>query len=496
MEPEVSSCSPAVSTTARTPCLPGHPCGPRPALRTQLCARFPDPPAVSPPRCPGTPSPHPEPPLAAGSLLLSASLRVRSEGAESDRVPHRTAWKLREPLGNGRQYRGSVSTREQPQSSSARITEPMEGSGQNSSRAWPTMAVDQSGSQDAPSMVESTKLLGVQVTLITAYAVIILLGLVGNSLVIHMIVKYKTMRTVTNFFIANLALADLMVDTLCLPFTLVYTLLDEWKLGALLCHLVPYSQALSVHVSTLTLTVIALDRHRCIVYHLDSHISKKISFVIVAVTWLVSAVLAGPLAIFREHKLVELQPINVQMVVCSEKWPNSDAQNGSIYSITMFILQYALPLLIISYAYTRIWIKLKKHTSPGMRKDAHYRRRQTTKMLVMVVVVFAICWLPFHLFQLLSDLDGRFLQLREYKLLYTVFHVVAMCSTFANPLLYGWMNRNYRKGFIHFFRCGSRQDTPGAGTSVKARLRPFRAEVQDGSLGNVPGGAQIPATNV
>uniref|UniRef100_A0A8C3KI66 G-protein coupled receptors family 1 profile domain-containing protein n=1 Tax=Calidris pygmaea TaxID=425635 RepID=A0A8C3KI66_9CHAR len=123
-----------------------------------------------------------------------------------------------------------------------------------------TPSQDLSGSRNV--MMDSTKILGVQVVLIAAYSLIILLGFIGNSLVIYIIVKYKTMRTVTNFFIANLALADLMVDTLCLPFTLVYTLLDEWKFGAVLCHLVPYAQALSVHVSTLTLTVIALDRYR------------------------------------------------------------------------------------------------------------------------------------------------------------------------------------------------------------------------------------------
>ncbi|XP_067899206.1 neuropeptide Y receptor type 2-like [Heterodontus francisci] len=351
-------------------------------------------------------------------------------------------------------------------------TEIVDGSSRNVSREWHSLTIGQSRNKVYQSMAESTKLLSVQITLITAYALIILLGLVGNSLVIYMIVKYKTMRTVTNFFIANLALADLMVDTLCLPFTLVYTLLGEWKLGAVLCHLVPYAQALSVHVSTLTLTVIALDRHRCIVFHLDSRISKKSSFITISMTWLVSAVLAGPLAIFREYKLVDLKPINLQIVVCSEKWPSGNTRDGTIYSISMFILQYVLPLAIISYAYIRIWIKLKNHVSPCARSDSHYRRRKTTKMLVMVVVVFAVCWLPLHIFQLVSDLDKRLFEFTEYKLLYTIFHVVAMCSTFANPLLYGWMNKNYRNGFIRFFRCSHNVDNLNLETSVKVAPSP------------------------
>ncbi|KAL8212059.1 UNVERIFIED_CONTAM: hypothetical protein K2H54_036048 [Gekko kuhli] len=289
-------------------------------------------------------------------------------------------------------------------------------------------------------MMDSTKILGVQIILIAAYSLIILLGFIGNSLVIYMIVRYKTMRTVTNFFIANLALADLMVDTLCLPFTLAYTLLDEWKFGAVLCHLVSYAQALSVHVSTLTLTVIALDRYRCIVFHLDSRISKKISFTIIAITWLVAAVLACPLAIFREY---------------------------------------------------RIWIKLKSHISPTSRNDSQCRRRKTTKMLVMVVVVFAVCWLPFHIFQLAIDLD-LVLIFHEYKLLYTVFHVVAMCSTFANPLLYGWMNKNYRNGFLMFFRCQNKPERLYTEGSIRGRSYTFRATTLNGSIKHSAGNGQLP----
>ncbi|TKS65931.1 Neuropeptide Y receptor type 2 [Collichthys lucidus] len=70
-----------------------------------------------------------------------------------------------------------------------------------------------------------------------------------------------------------------------------------------------------------------------------------------------------------------------------------------------------------------------------------------------MVVVFAVSWLPFHAFQLATDIDNTVLDMRDYRLLYTVFHVIAMCSTFANPLLYGWMNRNYRAAFLAVFKC-------------------------------------------
>ncbi|XP_049922358.1 neuropeptide Y receptor Y2, like [Epinephelus moara] len=302
------------------------------------------------------------------------------------------------------------------------------------------------------------KLLSVQVVLILAYSTIIVLGVLGNSLVIYVIYRFKTLRTVTNFFIANLAVADLLVNTLCLPFTLVYTLQGEWKFGSTLCFLLPYAQGLAVHVSTVTLNVIALDRHRCIVYHLETRMRKDVCFGVIALTWVLSAVLASPLAIFREYGSFTLEPGHT-IQVCTEKWPGKNT-DGTVYSISMLILQYFLPLSIISFAYARIWSKLRGHVSPAESggsssagSERHRRRRKTTKMLVTMVVVFAVSWLPFHAFQLATDIDSTVLDMRDFRLLYTIFHVVAMCSTFANPLLYGWMNRNYRAAFLAVFKC-------------------------------------------
>uniref|UniRef100_A0A3Q0RQL5 Neuropeptide Y receptor type 2 n=2 Tax=Heroini TaxID=318529 RepID=A0A3Q0RQL5_AMPCI len=327
------------------------------------------------------------------------------------------------------------------------------------------------------------KHLGVQITLITAYSLIILMGLLGNALVIYMIIRYKNMRTVTNFFIANLALADLLVNTFCLPFTLVYTLLEEWTFGAVLCHLVPFAQALSVHVSILTMTIIALERYRCIVFHLGRRLTWHSSFLIMAFTWTVSAVLAAPLAIFREFRYEEITSINQRFPVCTEKWPHVTSRDGLIFSVSMLLLQYIIPLAIISYAYICIWVKLKNHVSPSSRNDNINRRKKTTKMLALVVVVFAICWLPFHAFQLAIDLD-LVLRLEEYKLIYTVFHIVAMCSTFTNPLLYGWMNKNYRNGFLMVFRCEDKPDTFHPEGSF--RTRSIRTTTLNGRNGGHP----------
>lgn len=317
--------------------------------------------------------------------------------------------------------------------------------------------------QDEGALLEgledSTQLVGVQAVLILAYSTIILLGVSGNSLVIYVVYQFRNLHTVTNFFIANLAVADLLVNALCLPFTLMATLSGEWKFGQVMCYLLPYAQGLAVHVSTITLSVIALDRYRSIIHHTETKMSKDVCAVVISITWMASAVLASPLAIFREYVTFDLTPDH-SIQGCVEKWPGSSA-DGTVYSVAMFLLQYGLPLSVISYAYVCIWSKLRKHVSPGGGHiERHRRRQKTTKMLASVVAVFAVSWLPFHAFQLAVDIDSSVLDMKDFKLLYTVFHIIAMCSTFANPILYGWMNRNYREAFSAACKCTPAEGVP------------------------------------
>ncbi|XP_033985132.1 neuropeptide Y receptor type 2 [Trematomus bernacchii] len=294
---------------------------------------------------------------------------------------------------------------------------------------------------------DSTQLVGVQVVLILAYSIIIVFGVIGNSLVIYVVYMFKNLQTVTNFFIVNLAVADLLVNMLCLPFTLVNTLYGEWKFGQVLCFMLPCAQGLAVHVSTITMNVIALDRHRSIVHHTETKMSKDMCALVIAISWAVSALLASPLAIFREYGTYDLSP-DESIQVCTEKWPGS-SMNGSIYTIAELLIQYGLPLAINCVAYIRIWNKL---TYVG-RNIRHQRTKKTTKMLLTMVVVFAVSWLPFHAFQLAVDIDSTVLYMKDFKLLFTVFHIMAMCSTCVNPILYGWMNNNYRAAFFSVCKC-------------------------------------------
>lgn len=101
---------------------------------------------------------------------------------------------------------------------------------------------------------------GVQVLFFIVYTTIFVVGLFGNVLVCYVVFRNKAMQTVTNLFITNLALSDILLCVLAVPFTPLYTFFGKWVFGSYICHMVPYAQGTSVYISTLTLMSIAIDR--------------------------------------------------------------------------------------------------------------------------------------------------------------------------------------------------------------------------------------------
>lgn len=111
------------------------------------------------------------------------------------------------------------------------------------------------------------------------YTWIFLVAFIGNGIVCFIVKSCQSMRTVTNFFIANLAVGDILMSLFCVPFSFVPTLiLSYWPFGTVMCHLVNYTQATSVLVSAYTLVAISVDRYIVIMWPLRPRITKRLVF--------------------------------------------------------------------------------------------------------------------------------------------------------------------------------------------------------------------------
>ncbi|EEC07855.1 sulfakinin receptor, putative [Ixodes scapularis] len=98
------------------------------------------------------------------------------------------------------------------------------------------ITLEDSGGQDIPPEPEDV------ILRITLYSIIFVFAVVGNVLVLVTLVQNKRMRTVTNVFLVNLAVSDLLLGVLCMPFTLVGSLLRNFVFGEIMCRLIPYLQ--------------------------------------------------------------------------------------------------------------------------------------------------------------------------------------------------------------------------------------------------------------
>ena len=88
--------------------------------------------------------------------------------------------------------------------------------------------------------------------LIASHSIVFVIGLIGNALVCIAVYRNHTMRTVTNYFIVNLAVADFLVLLLCLPFTVLWDITETWFLGLTLCKAVPYLQVRQLCLDSFT----------------------------------------------------------------------------------------------------------------------------------------------------------------------------------------------------------------------------------------------------
>jgi neuropeptide Y receptor len=149
------------------------------------------------------------------------------------------------------------------------------------------------------------------------YILFFVLGIFGNSLVCFVVFRQRTMQTVTNFFITNLAIADILLCLLCVPFTPLYTFMGTWVFGSTLCFIVSFAQGCCVYLSTLTLTSIAIDRFFVIIFPFRPRMKIRTCILIIIFIWIVACALTFPYGLYMT--LVKMHYMNAERTLCEER---------------------------------------------------------------------------------------------------------------------------------------------------------------------------------
>ena len=228
---------------------------------------------------------------------------------------------------------------------------------------------------------------GIVVLLAILYGSISLIAVLGNGLVILVIAKNNKMQTVTNIFIANLALADVIIGMFSIPFQFQPALHQRWDLPEFLCKVAPSFKTLSVNVSVFTLTVISIDRYVAVLYPLKAGFSKKTAILGLALIWIIGIVSSFPEGLYFTFQYVYDPALGGLKPFCNDVWPSKNF--GKYYHLYLFIVQYFLPLLVINFSYIRIACRIWGTKQPGHATETdNVRQRNKRKVSEYIITGF------------------------------------------------------------------------------------------------------------
>lgn len=286
-----------------------------------------------------------------------------------------------------------------------------------------------------------------RIVISVVYFVVATAGVLGNMLVMFLQYSTHTINTGTiNFFVFNLALAQLLFS-LALPFWAVDAALDySWPFGLLTCKAVSLLTGLNVFASCFFLTAMSLTRYCYVATALKPSTSlcsrSCTSKVATAFIWAAALIAAAPRGVFADLRLVG----SGNDTACLLRFPDGTAWLG-INQLLRVVLGFLLPYAIIILSYLLLLRFLCRHKLKGGNSR---RKADISKSVAVVVLSFCACWFPYNVLTLwgvLMHLDIVDMS-PSFYLAQTYFFPLANCLAFTsscfNPVIYCLVRKEYR----------------------------------------------------
>ncbi|BFY97020.1 hypothetical protein BsWGS_00060 [Bradybaena similaris] len=300
------------------------------------------------------------------------------------------------------------------------------------------------------------------VVLSLLFFAIVIVGILGNCLVVTVIMTDVKMRqSVTNLLIINLALADLIIMLLGVPEIVMFMINSGWLLGSVACHVNRFIMVVALYSSVMSLVVLCIERFIGIVFPLKVNelCTRKKIIIAIIIIWAASILCGLPVVIF--NRTVPTVP---GVEHCQTMFPGNDtAHLYLLYKYSESVLFYYLPMVIQLILYSIIAKRLYASNDElsnqfKMRSTCHRRydsisdtmkaRRGVVKMLVASVLLYFISYSPIQVHLIYSTFArSSFLDSWDF---FVFVMVVTHTNSAANPLLYAIFSQNFRR---HFVRC-------------------------------------------
>lgn len=251
-----------------------------------------------------------------------------------------------------------------------------------------------------------------KVLVIIAFALVLLLSLLGNSLLVRVVMSDREARKKFpfNYLIINMAIADVLnassASLVFISFLAVGRLWLSGIFGDITCKISYFSVGFSVAASILTVVAMGLDRFMAAHATIRPLSLKGVRYAIVLI-WLLAGLSSSPF--FYRMRVVQ-GPDGKHY--CTSSWSQNSEENLKIFEIeemTKFVVLYLLPLIFMVFFYAIIAIRIHRRrklpVGINTRCKIMQQNQRVVRMIIAIVVIFAVCWFPVHVNHLLRSFD-------------------------------------------------------------------------------------------
>ncbi|XP_069682850.1 neuropeptide CCHamide-1 receptor-like isoform X2 [Periplaneta americana] len=296
------------------------------------------------------------------------------------------------------------------------------------------------------------------------FALIFVVGVLGNGTLVLIFIRHRNMRNVPNTYIFSLALGDLLVIVTSVPFTSTLYTLESWPYGEVICKVSECAKDVSIGVSVFTLTALSAERYCAIVNPMRRHVagrlsSKPVTLLTALGIWVLAIMLALPAAIFSYVPDIPID-VNKTIKVCFPYPEEFGRTYLKVMVMLKFLSYYAIPLFIITFFYILMahHLVLSTRNMPGEMQGQSTQiraRKKVAKMVLAFVIIFMLCFLPYHIFMLWFHFDPQSTEV--YDDFWHAFRIMGFCLSFINscinPITLYCVSGTFRKHFNKYLFC-------------------------------------------
>lgn len=282
--------------------------------------------------------------------------------------------------------------------------------------------------------------------------IVLLIGSIGNVLVIYVVLNFGSLKTVTNTYLLHLALSDLVFLS-GIPFFISSIITHSWIFGGFICKIFFLSQGVNQYTSIIILALLSFDRYLAV-----CHPSKSITWrsrvkpdTLLILIWILSFLLMLPILLFTT-----LQETTTDKVQCTIILPMSESRSVYfLYIVYTSTITFFIPISLMIYFHIKIVYRLQYKISKQHRhsRTSMRTRRKVTILVLSVISVHILCCLPYWTFQMFTTSELLPQTSEILVLTSSIAQSLLFVNSSTNPILYAFISEIFRASFKRVFYC-------------------------------------------